>query len=470
MTAWDGAFDVVVIGAGTAGLAAAKAAHAEGARVALVDHGPLGTLCARLACMPSKTLLQSTLALAHARRLGALGIVTAAPSFDWPAVRARERKLVADFVTQVVRETTTSKCFTLLRGAAEFIDRDSLAVDGRRIVGRRWVLATGSSPVRPPIPGLDEITSLTSDDVFELESIPSRIAVVGSSAVGIELGQFLARAGADVHLFGRDDRVAGLRPGPLQDALVTPLARELTLHRDSRIERVRRDGGGVTLSLASEGEIHVDEILLAAGRRPNLDALLLSRIGVRVEDGIPVHDELLRTTNPTVFVAGDAAGAPALLHTAAIQGRTAGKNATRDDALERPKLEPALRIVFCDPIVATVGLDPDAATRAGHSICVVSRPWSEQGKARIMNETEGLAQMVIDRVTRKLLGCQLVGPHADLVIHLASYAMHFGATVDDLLALHHYHPTLAEMIPSLAQRAIAELDGEGEHVPAPLFG
>jgi dihydrolipoamide dehydrogenase len=482
-------FDVVVIGAGTAGLAAAKAAHAEGARVAIVDPGPLGTFCARLGCMPSKALLQSTLALVRTRRSGALGVVLDGPPdlsgsspasacdlsssrLDWPTVRARKRALVDDFVAQVVRATTTSKSFTLLRGTAEFLDGRTLRVDGQRVdgprmdgqrvVARRWILATGSSPVRPPIPGLDDIAALTltSDDVFELESIPASVAVVGAGAVGTELGQFLARAGADVHLISRDDRIAGLRPGALQNALLASLERELTVHRAARIERVRREGDGVTIALENASEVHVDRLLLAAGRRPNLDALALARIDVRIVEGVPVHDEYLRTTNHAVFVAGDAAGAPALLHAATIQGRTAGWNAMHDTKLERPKLEPALRVVFCSPIVAAVGLDPEAAKGDGSArICVVTRPWAQQGKARIMDETEGLAQLVVDRTTRKLLGCQLVGPDADVLIHLASYAMHFGATVDDLVTLHHYHPTLAEMIPSLAQSAIAALDG-----------
>jgi dihydrolipoamide dehydrogenase len=456
-------FDVVVIGAGTAGLAAAKAAHAEGARVAVVDHGPLGTFCARLGCMPSKALLESARALAHVRRAGALGVmVEGAPRLTWSAVRARESQLVADFVGKAVAATTTSKSFTLLRGSAEFLEDGALGVDGRRVVGKRWVLATGSSPVRPPTPGLDEVAALTltSDDVFELESIPSSIAVIGSGAVGIELGQFLARAGVHVHVLGHDDRVAGLAPGPLQDALRSALGREVALQRSVRIERVRREGDCVVLVVENQEELRVERLLFAAGRRPNLDGLSLSRVGVDVKDGKPVHDEYLRTTNAAVFVAGDAAGAPQLLHAATIQGSTAGRNAARDGELERPGLDPALRVVFCDPIVASVGLDPDDARRAGHRACVVVRPWAEQGKARLMGETDGAAQLVVDRETRKVLGCQLVGPHADLLVHLVSYAIHFGATVDGLLALHHYHPTLAEMIPSLAQKAVATLDGE----------
>ena len=455
-------FDVVVIGAGTAGLAAAKAAHTEGARVAVVDHGPLGTFCARLGCMPSKLLLQSAFALARARRAGALGVlVDGPPRLSWPAVRERKNELVAEFVGSVVAATTTSKHFTLLRGSATFIDDGAIDVDGQRIAARRWVLATGSLPSRPSIPGLADVTALTmtSDDVFELASVPRSIAVIGSGAVGIELGQLLARAGAEVHVYGRDGRVAGLEPGPPQDALVASLARDLTLHRSTRILRVRREGYAVRLVTDEDREVRVDRILLAAGRRPDLDAFALSRVGVRVEGGTPEHDEYLRTTNHAIFVAGDAAGAPAVLHAAAIQGRTAGRNAARDGRLERPALAPPLRVVFCDPIVASVGLDPDAAQRADDGLCVVVRPWTEQGRARIMAETEGLAQLVIDRKTRMVVGCQLVGPQADLVIHLVSYAMHFGATVDDLLALHHYHPTLAEMIPSLAQRAVVELDG-----------
>jgi dihydrolipoamide dehydrogenase len=460
-----GTYDVVVIGAGTAGLAAAKAAHAEGARVAVVDRGPLGTFCARLGCMPSKALLQSATTLARTRNAGELGVeLDARPRLSWPAVRARKDAIVRDFVAEVVRDTKTSTSFTLLRGAAKFVDGTSLTVDGRRVVARRWIVATGSIPVRPEIAGLADVAALTlvSDDVLELDAVPESVAVVGCGAVGVELGQLLARAGARVHLLlGHDDRVAGLPRGPLQESLVAALSRELTVHRAVKIERLRRDGAdeaAVTVVLANGETLRVERLLLAAGRRPDVDALDLAAAGVQVHEGVPVHDEHLRTTNPAVFVAGDAAGAPGILHAATIEGRTAGRNATRKD-LERPDLAPTLRVVFCDPIVATVGQDPAEATSACRPVCVVRRPWSQQGKARIMGETDGMAQLVVDRETRRVLGCQLVGPEADLLVHLASYAIHFGATVDDLLALHHYHPTLAEMFPSLAKQAVAELDG-----------
>jgi dihydrolipoamide dehydrogenase len=455
-------FDVVVIGAGSAGLAAANAAHAEGARVAVVDRGPLGTFCARLGCMPSKVLLQSSHALACMRRAGSLGIVLGGePTLSWPVVRARKDALVREFVAAVVRATTSSTSFTLLRGEARFTDASSLSVDGRRIVAKRWIVATGSTPIRPAIPGLADIGELavTSDDVFDLQALPASVGVIGGGSVGVELGQFLARAGADVDVLGHDDRLAGLGPGPPRDALRDALARELTLHASARIEHVRRDVRGVAIVLGNGDAIRVDRLLIAAGRRPDVDALDLARAGVEVNDGTPVHDEYLRTTNSSVFVAGDAAGGPAILHAATIQGRTAGQNATRSGPLARPPLTPELRVVFCDPIVATVGLDPEDAKRAGRQVCVVTRPWAEQGKARIMDETAGAAQLVVDRETRKLLGCQLVGPEADVLIHLVSYAMHFGATVDDVLALQHYHPTLAEMLPSLAQKAVADLDG-----------
>ena len=459
-------FDVVVIGAGTAGLAAAKAAHAAGAVVAVVDHGPLGTFCARLGCMPSKALLQSAHALARARRAGGLGVALGGtPELSWPVARAREAALVRGFVEETARATTASKHFTLLRGVAELVDGGSAVVDGRPVAASatcRWVVATGSRPVRPRIAGLDDVKdlTLTSDELFALEAVPASVAVVGAGAVAVELGQLLARAGAEVHLVAQDEQVAHLRPGPLQQALVTSLARELSLHRSTRIERVRREGDRVAVVLGDGAELRVERLLLAAGRRPDLDALQLSRAGVRVDDGRPVHDEHLRTTNPAIFVAGDAAGAPGVLHAATLQGRVAGRNAAaRDGTLERVELAPAMRVVFCDPVVAAVGLDPEDARRAGRRVCVATRAWADQGRARLMDETDGLAQLVVDRETRGVLGCQLVGPNADLLVHLASYAMELGATVDRLLALHHYHPTLAEMLASLAQQAVEQLDG-----------
>lgn len=467
-------FDVVVIGAGTAGLAAAKAAHSEGARVALVDHGPLGTLCARKGCMPSKIILRSTDALVRARRLARLGVrAPGEPTLDWPVVRERQRTLVREFVDSIVRQVETSKHFTLLRGSARFSEAGELQVDGdvahggdgrtHRLTASSWVIAAGSLPVLPPIEGLRRVPFLTSDDVFDLEAIPQSIAVIGAGAIGVELGQFLARAGAEVHLIGESGAVAGLSEGALLDTLLAPLGRELELHRWTRVQQIRPDAGSLCVELKGRNgssELRVATVLVAAGRRPNLEGLGLDRMGVRLERGVPVHDEFMKTTNPAVFVAGDAAGPPALLHTASLQGRAAGRNAAAGGALKSPALEPGMRIVFSDPQVATVGLDPHAARAAGYQACVARRLWNDQGKAKVLDETDGMAQLVVDRKTGRVLGCQLVGYQADLLVHLISYAMHFAATVDDLLNLHHYHPTLVEMIPSLARLAVEQLHGK----------
>lgn len=470
-------YDVVVIGAGTAGLAAAKAANAAGARVAVVDHGPLGTLCARAGCMPSKILLHSAEMLALTRRLQDVGVVLPGHArLDWPTVRARVQTLSGDFVASVVRRTETSKRFTLRRGAAAFLDRDRLALDGgdHTLGARAFVIATGSAPVVPPIPGLDEIPYLVSDDVFALEHIPESVAVLGGGPIGVEMGQFLARAGARVDLIEARGALAGLGAGPLRDALAQALGRELVIRPDTTATGARADGDGVVLTLEHDGTrsaLRVARVLVAVGRRPVLDGLALDRAGVRVEHGIPVRDEYLRTTNPAIFVAGDVAGAPALLHTGSLQGHAAGYNAARSDDLQKPAVDPLMAIVFSDPAVASVGLDPEAAIRAGHRPCVARRPWNDQGKARVIDQTDGVAQLVVDASNRKILGCQIVGPSADLLIHLLGYAIQLGATVDTLTELHHYHPSLAEMIPSLAQLVIRDLDGgecdRGDVAPCP---
>lgn len=357
----------------------------------------------------------------------------------------------------------------MLEGDAAFVEEGVLRVGSRRVSAKGWVIAAGSAPIRPAIEGLDDVVAhvITSDDVFDLASIPSSVAVVGSGSVGVELGQFLARAGARVHVVGEDDRVAGLGPGKPREAIVAALARELTLHSASRIahvggSRTAEGRGDVAVALVSGETFWVERILLAAGRRPDVGGLGLEWMGVRVSGGVPSHDEHLRTTNPAVFVAGDAAGAPGLLHTATLQGRAAGANAARGEkgTLVRPALEPLMRIAFCDPMVATVGLDPSEAEAAGRAVYVASRPWSQQAKARILDETEGVAQLVVERGSREIVGCQIVGEGADLLIHMVSYAMQSGGKVEDLIRMHHYHPTLAEMIPAVAREVVRGMGGD----------
>ncbi len=443
--------DVAIVGAGTAGLTALREVRERTDNFVLINAGPYGTTCARVGCMPSKTLIAAANAYHDRKKLDEFGIHGASGlRADIPAVLRRVRSLRDRFVSGVL-EVTEDLGARNIAGHARLDGATRVMVGERVIEAGQIILAPGSSPIVPaPWRALGD-RILTSDTLFDEEDLPSRIGVIGLGPLGVEFAQASARLGIEVHAFDADRQIAGLSDEKVADAARDALANELALHLGVQVELAGADRG---VEIRWEGgSVVVEKVLVAVGRRPNVDGLGLETLGVPLDEhGIPeVDPTTMRIGNTSVLLAGDANGDKPLLHEAADEGHIAGLNATSKGPIHLSRRTP-LSIVFCDPEVASVGQrakDIDVETTL-----VGEASFARQGRARIMQRHGGLVRLYAARRDGRLLGAEMAIPAAEHMAHLLALAIGQNLTVHDLLRMPYYHPTLEEGLrPAL--RAIA---------------
>lgn len=444
--------DVAVIGAGTAGLSAYRAARASGKRVLLIEGGPYGTTCARVGCMPSKLLIAAAEAAHVVSVASAFGIEPGGIRIDGPAVMARVRSERDRFVKFVVDGMEKIPQTDRLLGTARFVGPHQLQVDEHTLVeAERIVIATGSSARVPPeLLGAAE-RLLISDDVFAWDDLPSSIAVIGSGIIGLELAQALHRLGVRVTIFGRGNGIAQLSDPAVLETASRCLAGELDLRLASEVLSVQRDGAEVVLrSRTAEGAPQSERyayLLVAAGRTPNLEKLDLARAQIGLDQrGIPVFDpHTMQCGDSTIFIAGDADHERPLLHEAADQGHIAGRNAAH-----YPDVAPGLRraplaIVFSDPQIALVGQSFKTlnAHHAG-TFAIGEVSFENQGRSRMMLQNRGLLRLYAQYSSGCLLGAEMIGPRVEHLAHLLAWACQTKMTVPQMLEMPFYHPVVEE--------------------------
>lgn len=448
----QGRYNLVVLGAGTAGLVTAAAAAGLGAKVALVERHLMGGDCLNVGCVPSKALIRASRAVHEIRTAERFGIeLGGEPRVDFAAVMERLRRLRAD----ISRNDSVSRFRDELGvdvyiGSARFAGDDVVEVGDRRLVFSKAVIATGARAARPPIPGIDDVDVLTNENVFELTELPSRLAVIGAGPIGCELGQAFRRFGADVlvvtqEFLPKEDRDTA---GTILDSLrrdgveVVLGANILSVHRrgNEKLLRYRVDG--------TEIEIVVDAILLGGGRTPNLEGLELEKVGVRYSrDGVEVDDGL-RTTNPRIFAAGDICSPFKFTHAADAMARIVIRNAL---FFGRAKMS-ALHIPWCtytSPEVAHVGLTvADAESRHIDATTLVV-DLDDVDRAFLDGETDGFAKVVLKQGTDEILGLTIVAAHAGEMIGEVVLAMNRKVGLSKFADTIHPYPTQAEILRKL---------------------
>jgi dihydrolipoamide dehydrogenase len=452
--------DVAVIGAGTAGLAAYRAAKAAGARVVLIEGGVYGTTCARVGCMPSKLLIAPAEAAHAVERFDAFGL-RGDVAVDGAAVMARvrrERDRFVGFVTQGVEALPPSD---KMLGYARFVDDTTLAVGDAAVEARAIVIATGSSPAYPAAWNALGERLVTNETIFEWPALPESVAVFGPGVIGLELGQALHRLGVRIKVFGRGGGV-----GPLADpALITEARRvlgsEFHLDTDAHAEVAPADGGVAVRYRAQDGETrteHFDYLLAATGRAPNTRNLGLERTSV-VRDalGVPLFDrETMQCGTASIFIAGDANGEVPVLHEAADEGRIAGDNAARFPAVHAGMRRTPLAIVFTDPQMAVVGGGWRGVRDVPHVTGSVS--FDDQGRARVMQRNRGHLHVYAEIGSGLLLGAEMLGPDAEHLGHLLAWARQLDLTIAEMLKLPFYHPVVEEGLRTALRDAYAKLE------------
>lgn len=463
-------FDVVVIGGGSAGYAAAQTASALGARAAIIEGGEkIGGLCLWRGCMPSKALLESAHRWHAIRRAGEFGLVAKATKVKMPSIQARKRHLLDEFAVHRRKQLKRGK-FTFLRGRASFLDDHSLLLEwGKKqelITASTFIIATGSVITHVPIPGLWETGCWTSDTALEAERIPKRLAVLGGGVVAVELGQFFARVGSKTTLLQRSSRIVrGYDPDVSLELERAFAAEDLKVVTGVKLLEVSQTGKGKKILYQCgkvKKELVVDEILYALGRVPALDGLKLENAGLAAPEGKLKLDEGMATPVPHIFAAGDAAGPHEVVHIAAQQGELAARNAVRHlrgSGGEAERIDYRLKAVvtFTDPEIAVVGLTECEAKAKGISFISAKYPFNDHGKAMIGGYDFGFVKLIAEKTRGEIIGAEIIGPDASDLIHELIAVMFYHGTVQDVVRMPHYHPTLAEIITYPAEELVEEL-------------
>ncbi len=451
--------DVAVIGAGTAGLAAYRAARAAGARAVIIEGGPYGTTCARVGCMPSKLLIAAAEAAHAIHRAPGFGVhVDGKLRVDGREVMARLKRERDRFVGFVVAGVDGIPEADHVRGFAKFVGRNTLKVGERVIEARAIVIATGSRPAVPPIlQGLGD-RLVVNDDVFNWDDLPRSVAVFGPGVIGLELGQALARLGVRVVVLGRGGRLGPITDPYVQKAALDAFSADFMLDPNAHVSRVERDGDAVEIDYMSPGGEkrtgRFDYVLAATGRVPNVDGLGLETLGLqRDARGVPEFD---RTTAQAgmapIFIAGDAADDMPLLHEAADEGRIAGENAALFPHVKAGARRALLGIVFTDPQIAIIG--PGFAALKPNALAAGEVSFADQGRSRVMLRNKGHLRVYGDPATGRFLGAEMVGPDAEHIGHLLAWALQAEMTVAQMLRMPFYHPVVEEGL----RTALRELD------------
>ncbi|MFS0772926.1 dihydrolipoyl dehydrogenase [Sphingomonas sp. 1P08PE] len=438
--------DVAVIGAGTAGLKAYKAATARGADVVLIERGEGGSTCTRVGCMPSKLLLAAANAAEAARRATVFGI-EASPTIDGAAVLRRLRGERDRFVDSVLDDYHAIPADRRIAGVARFTGADTLAVGDQAIRAGAIVIATGATPLIPDT--LDSVRDLvrTHETIFEIEALPARLAVLGAGPVGVELAQAFARLGCAVTLIDDGESIGGLGDPAAIEAAVAAIGGELdlrlgvtaTAERAGSQARLRWTGAG-------EGEVTVDLILAATGRPPSLDTLDLAATGLELDDrGTPLFDrETHRCGTSSIFVAGDAGAWRPVLHEAARGGRIAGEVAAGGEA---PRPLPRFAVTFTEPNMVEVGCAfADLPEGSGIGCSTMA----DNGRATAEAQAAGLVRLYGDG-DGMLIGASIVAHGGEHLGHLVALGIDRGISVADFADQPWYHPTIEEALQSAAR-------------------
>lgn len=442
--------DVAIVGAGTAGLTARREVARRGGVPVLIEDGPYGTMCARVGCMPSKLLIAASEVARTVDAAATFGVNPAGGlTIDGRAVLARVRRERDQFAGSMVAATEEIPAEQRLRGHACFIGPNSLQVDDHtRVDARAIVIATGSTPFVPA--PFDAIRNhvMVSDDVFEMQDLPSSMAIIGVGLVALELGQAMHRLGVRVAFFSPSYELGPFSDPEIKVAVRRDLSGELDIRLRVEVLSAQHSAQGISLRWRdADGESHEETfagVLVAAGRRPDISGLDLQASSLVLGDaGLPHVDfETAQCGDAPVFFAGDVGGIRPLLHEAVDDGSIAGENAMLWPAVTRHKRRTPLAIGFTDPQIAMVGVPYDQLPVGTYAIGEMS--FEDQPRARMIGRNKGLVRVYAEAPGGTLLGAEMFGPGMEHLAHLLAWAVQTGMTVAAALSMPFYHPTLEE--------------------------
>lgn len=446
---------VLVVGGGPGGYVAAIRAAQLGASVTVVERKRPGGTCLNVGCIPTKVLLHAAELYTAIRQEGpTIGIYADNPRFDWGAILKRKQEVV-DYMVEGVVGLLKANGVTLVEGTARLAGPRTVEVDGRRIDADAVIVASGSEPSLPPVPGLDLPGILTSDGALSLESLPRSIAIAGGGVIGVEFASVFAAFGVEVTVVEMlpqilpnvDAEIAGILRKSLE-------ARGVAFHTGARLGSVSRDGNGYSLEIGSGGgalRLFAERVLVATGRRPVTRGLGLEEIGVEVQRGRVVTNARMETRVPGVYAVGDCTSPIMLAHVAEREGEVAAENIMLEDGHKvHMDYKTVPSAIYTSPAVASVGLSEEEAVRRGHRVRVGRFPLAGNGKSIITGDAAGMVKIVSDERYDEVLGVHMAGGPATDMIAEGGLALRLEATLEELVSTIHPHPTVSEAFPEAA--------------------
>ena len=458
-------YDFIAIGGGSAGFNAARTAQDLGKRVAIVDGAEeLGGLCILRGCMPSKTLLYSTEILHLAQHGRTFGLNIPRAEVDMKRLHARKRAIIGEFA-DFRKEVMTSGRFDLYRSHARFVDPNTIELsDGTKLRGEKFIIATGSRVSSPPVTGLANTPFWTSDEVLNLDFVPPSVIVLGGGIVACELAQFLRRIGSRVVLIQRSPNI--LKDySPAASEVVQQAFRDegIDLHTNTKLEKVSSTANGVSVKFVSGGKSitrRAAHLFNALGRAPNTAGLELENAGVDLNPaGRVITNRWQQTSQRHIYAGGDVSGPHDIVHLAVAQGELAARHAFGIKGLKPINHDLLLNVVFTDPTLAGIGRQESELKKSGVKYLVAEYPFDDHGKSILMEAKRGYVKVIAEPIRGRILGAEIVGPHAGELIHCFSTPLAMRATVHDMLKAPWYHPTLAEILTYPLEDIAEQLQG-----------
>ncbi|PHS32911.1 MAG: dihydrolipoyl dehydrogenase [Sulfurovum sp.] len=455
--------DVAIIGAGSAGLYALSQVKKETDNFILINDGPYGTTCARVGCMPSKSLIHIAEYYSDRHDFEKSGIRNADKlEICIPDVLQRVRKHRDILVNYNIKKSITTLGDKALSGKAEFIDVNTLKVGDDEIHAQKIIIATGSTPVYDIAWNDFREYILTTDELFEQKDLPPTLGILGLGIIGLEIGQALSKLGIKVTCVHSKEFIGGLSDPDINKVMVSLCEKEFEMWRGGERASLEKVGDKIQMT-SGKREVLVDKVLVSIGRKPNLKSLKLENIGITLDKkGMPKFNrQTMQIEDLPIYIAGDVNADRPLLHEAADEGRIAGYNVVNQQKSFKRKVP--LAIVFTDPNIAFVGKEYKEI-KDDVSVLIGSYDFSKQARAMLMNINKGIANLYVQKSDGKILGAQIAVPGGEHLAHQIAWAIEQELTVYQMIEFPFYHPTLEEGLYALLLDCIRKLENKKEGI------